>query len=42
MADDDHDHDTPSDAVEVSVGDAGLRAVAARPDALHERVFIHG
>jgi hypothetical protein len=44
MADGDHNHnhDTPSGAKEVGVGDAGLGAVKARPDALHERVFIHG
>jgi hypothetical protein len=45
MADDDHghdyDHDTPAGAVEVGVGDAGLGAVKAHPDALHERVFFH-
>ncbi len=41
-ADDDHDHNTPSGAKEVGVGDAGLGAVEARADAFHERVFIHG
>ena len=37
-----HNHDTPSGAVEVGVGDACPGAVKAHPDALHERVFIHG